>query len=609
MVTSLVTPRIASWAATALLAAAVADGPALGQGGCTSACVPLMDLTPPATYLGFEGGLYPGGSNSPPPAHAAAAQRAAEAVVPRDLGGAPHPDGHVGVLSIGVSNQLVEWRAVTRRVDHDPSFAGEVVFVNGAAGAAFSTPLANPASHLWPEIDARIAAAGLTAPQVQVVFLETASLYTPPRPFPQHALDLRDELRAIVQLAKDRFPNLRLVYLSSVTYTGYSTFGVSEPRTYEQGFSVRWLIEEQILGDPRLGHDPLVGPVEAPVLLWGPYLWAFGDAPRSDGFSTPRAYFGPDGVHASRLGEERIADEYMELLTTAPSAQTWLRVRPGRSRRALPVTADATLDDLQPGLALGGAQELQVKDGALRSLLRVDLPPGLGILSHAKLCLEMSERSLNVFAVGVSSNAWDEATVTAATAPAFDGAATSAIPLSSEGGLAEWHVLEQVRAATTAVSLGLVGQAIPLVSAFLSRESVSPGWLTLLVDDVAGGAVVHCPGHPNSTGVPAVLTFTGSTSLSAADLDLHVADAPPLAAMFPFSSSSAAEVPLAGGILCVGGGFTRHPPIAASASGRATFRPQWTPLPGDSRTIQLVFRDIAPGGFRTTSAVTCLFRP
>ena len=37
---------------------------------------------------------------------------------------------------------------------------------------------------------------------------------------------------------------------------------------YESAFSVRWLIQEQIKGDPRLNYDPAKGAVRSPLLLW-----------------------------------------------------------------------------------------------------------------------------------------------------------------------------------------------------------------------------------------------------------------------------------------------------------------------------------------------------
>jgi hypothetical protein len=595
---------------TSVVAVATLSSLAPAKQGCTSACVPLMDLGG-GIYLGYEGGLYPGGGNEPPPSHASAARRAAEAVVPRDANGIPHPDGLTGVLSIGVSNQLLEWRAVTRRLDADTTRAGDLVLVNGAAGSAFSTQLADPNSVHWTEFEGRVVAAGLTPLQVQVAFVETATRYDPPRPFPQHAIDLAGELREIVRNARARFPNLRLAYVSSVTYTGYSIYGVSEPLSYEQGFAVKWLIEAQMLGEPLLNHDPLLGPVEAPVVVWGPYLWAFGDMPRLDGFSTPRPYFGPDGVHASRLGEERIADQYLVFLAGSASAQTWLRPRPGRARLALPIDADTTLDAGQPHVAFGAAPDLVVDNGPRRALLRSNVAPLPGAVAHAKLCLEAGERSLNVHPVGVSNTTWDETTVTSATAPAFDGASSLAIPITSKGALAEWDVTQQVSLAAPngAVSLGLVGTAIPLHSAFLARESVFPGWIALSIDEAPGGYVVHCPARPNSTGAPALLAVTGSTSLAADDLDLQVADAPPGVVMFPLLGLLATEVTRLGGELCVGGQLLRLPPVVAGPNGRATLDPTWNVQPGDARTIQLLFRDSMPGNFRTTSAVTLVFRP
>ena len=63
------------------------------------------------------------------------------------------------------------------------------------------------------------------------------------------------------------------------------------PRLYlpaweDSAFSVRWLIQEQIKGSAELNSDPKKGKIVAPLLLWGPYLWADGITPRkSDGLT------------------------------------------------------------------------------------------------------------------------------------------------------------------------------------------------------------------------------------------------------------------------------------------------------------------------------------
>ncbi len=77
------------------------------------------------------------------------------------------------------------------------------------------------------------------------------------------------------------FQNLQIVYLSSRIYAGYATNRLNpEPYAYESAFAVRWLIRDQMKGNDDLNFEPAKGTVVAPLILWGPYLWADGIAPR-----------------------------------------------------------------------------------------------------------------------------------------------------------------------------------------------------------------------------------------------------------------------------------------------------------------------------------------
>ena len=82
----------------------------------------------------------------------------------------------------------------------------------------------------------------------------------------------------------DLFPNLKIAYLSSRVYAGYASTPLNpEPHAYETAFAVKWVIADQIGGQPALNYDPAQGTVRRPWLAWGPYLWADGVKGRQDG--------------------------------------------------------------------------------------------------------------------------------------------------------------------------------------------------------------------------------------------------------------------------------------------------------------------------------------
>ena len=78
---------------------------------CTRTSVgftPLTDLGA-GTYMGEEGGLYPGGENAIPAAHEALLPRIGNATAV-DAAGNPDPvNGKIVLVSIGMSNTTNEW--------------------------------------------------------------------------------------------------------------------------------------------------------------------------------------------------------------------------------------------------------------------------------------------------------------------------------------------------------------------------------------------------------------------------------------------------------------------------------------------------------------------
>jgi hypothetical protein len=300
----------------------------------TSRLVPLTEMGT-RLYQGQQGGLYPDGKNERPAAHEAAGRRLAKEVQPLDADGKPSPGGKIVLLSVGMSNtaQISTGFAQALRAGRD-DVNPCVVFVNGAQGgmtaAAIESLEGGSGKRYWSVVDARLAEAGLTRQQVQVVWIKQADA-GPSEGFPGYARKLQKELGNIVRLLHGRFANLKLVYLSSRTYGGYATTRLNpEPYAYESGFSVKWLIEEQIKGDAALNYDPKKGAVKAPWLSWGPYLWANGEMKRTDGFRYAPGDFGPDGTHHAAAGIRKTGALLLACFKSDATTKPWFRRAVGK---------------------------------------------------------------------------------------------------------------------------------------------------------------------------------------------------------------------------------------------------------------------------------------
>jgi hypothetical protein len=144
--------------------------------------------------------------------------------------------------------------------------------------------------------------------------------------FPAHAQALQADLETILRTCRTRYPNLKIAYLSSRTRAYVETPGSlnPEPFAYESAFAVKWLIEKQIKGAADLNFDPSRGAVVAPWVAWGPYLWADGLAPRSDGFTWACSDLESDFTHPSASGGvPKVARQLLAFFKTDPAATPW----------------------------------------------------------------------------------------------------------------------------------------------------------------------------------------------------------------------------------------------------------------------------------------------
>jgi hypothetical protein len=284
-----------------------AAAPAFPAANCAQTSVAMKPLTDLGTakYRGYRGGLYRNGKNVPPKTYLATGLARAKGIKPLD--------GKIVLLSIGMSNTTQEFSAFKRIADTDSRKSPSVTIVDGAQGGQDARIVSDPNARFWTVVGLRLSLAGATPAQVQAVWLKEAHA-RPTETFPADAKRLKKDLVAIVGILRDKFPNLKLVYVSSRTYGGYASTALNpEPFAYDSGFAVKWLV-----------LDRIAGRLSGPWLAWGPYLWTNGAAGRRDGLVWTCADTRPsDGTHPSPSGQQKVAQLLLKFFTTNATARSW----------------------------------------------------------------------------------------------------------------------------------------------------------------------------------------------------------------------------------------------------------------------------------------------
>jgi hypothetical protein len=311
-----------------------AEPPTEGEKVDTSRLIALSDLGD-KEYQGFQGGLYPDGKNERPASHTAAGLQLAKQIRPLDANGQPSADGKIVLLGVGFSNTVQAFQGFIQVAQADKEIDPKLVLVNGAVGGMSANMIQNPDDNgrgtlYWTTVDDRLKAAGVTRAQVQVVWIKETNPGPHVGGFPKYIQALQSELTKIVQHVHRRFPNVKQVFLSSRTYGGWARGragrgpGNSEPYSYETGFAVKWLLEEQLKGNPELNYDKALGKVTGPWLSWGPYLWANGTVARADGFRFELADFRDDDrMHESPAGQRKVGTLLLQFFKTDPTTRGW----------------------------------------------------------------------------------------------------------------------------------------------------------------------------------------------------------------------------------------------------------------------------------------------
>jgi hypothetical protein len=294
--------------------------------GTTTPVTAITDLGT-GTYLGYEAGLYPNGSNVRPAGHDSDGVTFANQIQPLDSNGNPSSSGVYAMVGMGESTMLDEFGQFLPLANADPQKNSKLVIVNAAIGAATPNNLTALTTSYWATIlNNYIPQSGITAKQVAVVYFEDSDGISTGT-FPSDISTMQTEYETIVQQVLLAFPNVKLMYFSSRIYAGYSD-GVAtidpEPYAYEAGWATKWTIGDQINGAANLNYNPANGPVVAPWIDWGPYYWSNGMLGRADGLVYACQDFNPDGTHPSvAFGELKVANRMLQYFLHDDTTTPW----------------------------------------------------------------------------------------------------------------------------------------------------------------------------------------------------------------------------------------------------------------------------------------------
>jgi hypothetical protein len=135
------------------------------------------------------------------------------------------------------------------------------------------------------------------------------------------------------------------------------------------------------------------------------------------------------------------------------------------------------------------------------------------------------------------------------------------------------------------------------------------------------GPASYCTAGVNQSGLPALMSGSGSTSLAANSFTLTASQLPLDKTGFFFYGDDAVQLPLGNGFRCVGGShLTRLTPQGSGSTGVITLQLDFTQppfnsgpgqiLPGTLRRFQLYYRDTGFGaGFNLTDGLAVPFCP
>lgn len=289
--------------------------------------VPILDLSQ-QTFSGFTGGLYPNG-NEIPNAHYTKGMSLSAQIMPRNAAGQTDANGSIGLLILGYSTAAMTGRTFRDMLQYTQVDTTVDVII-GAQGGQDLQAMIKPETTYWDSVQTSIRNRGLTAEQVQMIWMSSGNIADYTLPFPEQSENGIDVYQQVLQRIRIFFPSVQIVFISDRPYAGYIGTGnppgpkeLAEPSGYYHSWTVKWLIEKQINQEEGFRYTDI------PFIDWGPTLWTNGTDGDSKGYYWDCLDAGKGGIHPTSKGRMKEAAKLYTYFSQHPyTAHLFTQVNP-----------------------------------------------------------------------------------------------------------------------------------------------------------------------------------------------------------------------------------------------------------------------------------------
>lgn len=290
--------------------------------------IPLIDLTD-GYFNGVRGGLYPEGNNTRPAAHLEQCIANVTQIQPLSIDGTPDDDGRIVMLGIGASNPMTEFQKFIELSNDFEPVNDDLSIVNACVGGQGIQKMYDITDNYWSGVINNLDSEGLSKEQVQVIWIEQDNTNAYDTAFPSAPNALVSDFNMLLQVINTLFPNVQICYITARAYSGFAapvdpdvSGGLLYPRDYLNGWAVKFLVENVI--NHATGFETSGPAAQIPLVTWGSYHWTDGSSVRSDGlFLDCEVDLGPDGLHFSGAGENKMGLHMFEYFKSDTTAKYW----------------------------------------------------------------------------------------------------------------------------------------------------------------------------------------------------------------------------------------------------------------------------------------------